>query len=105
MTDHNQRITLFRGRYQKDRKKLKWARDQVVVLNNKISDLGVRLMRAKGESNPTFRYTLSLQLVTVESLRNMYYEYVCQKRTDLKATSERIIEEQLLQAEDMFQSL
>ena len=60
-------------------RRFKRACDQIVLLNQKLSQVQKRYRNAKNENNRSFRYNYRLQLAAVEGVRNMYYDYACAK--------------------------
>ena len=73
-------------------KKFRRSCRQIVLLNNRISDLQARYKRAYRDDRKSFRYTLRLQLATTEGTRNMYYEYACRKADELEAIQDQLVE-------------
>ena len=60
-------------------RRFKRACDQIVLLNQKLSQVQKRYRNAKNENNRSFRYNYRLQLAAVEGVRNMYYDYAYAK--------------------------
>jgi len=68
-------------------RKFRRARQQIIVLNNRIESLIVRYDRSSRQGKKTFRYATRLQVATVEGVRNMFYEYArrqCENMDDLQ---------------------
>ena len=72
-------------------RKFRRACRQVVTLNNKITDLQARYNWALKVDRKSFRYTLRLQLATTEGIRDMYYEYACQRADELEAIKDQLV--------------
>ena len=64
---------------------------QVVLLNNKITDLQARYDRALEVGRKSFSYTLHLNLKTIENVRDMYSEYASQKADEREAIKEQLV--------------
>jgi hypothetical protein len=67
------------------RLELKFARacEQLKALNSRIADIQLRYDRAAEANRRSFRYNLRIQLVELEGVRNMYYEYAKMKAEEL----------------------
>ncbi len=72
-------------------RKFRLACRQIRLLNHRIEDTQLRYDRAHSADRRSFRYTLRLQLATLEGMRNMFYEYACQRADDLEEMQERLI--------------
>lgn len=55
------------------------ACDQIVMLNQRLSDVQKRYKMAKRNNNRSFRYNLRLKLAVIEGSRNMFYDYAYAK--------------------------
>ena len=64
--------------------KFQKACQQVRQMNKKIESLQVRYDRAKRDHQKSFRYTLRLQMATVEGVRNAFYQYACKVGADIE---------------------
>ena len=73
-------------------KKFRRSCRQVVLLNQRITDLQARYKRAYRDDRKSFRYTLRLSLATTEGIRNMYYEYASRKADELEAVQDQLVE-------------
>ena len=82
---------LLQELHESDRK-FRRAGRQIIILSNKIKDLNARYQRAQKEDRKTFRYTLRLQLATIEGMRNMFYEYLARKAEELDAIQDQLVE-------------
>ena len=49
--------------------------NQILILNSRIEDAQSRFDHAITNRQSTFRYSIRLRLVTLEGIRNMFYEY------------------------------
>ncbi|KAL4224548.1 hypothetical protein ACF0H5_015250 [Mactra antiquata] len=63
--------------------KLKRAAEQLSLLNKKLTELGKRYNLAKKDNSKCFMHNLEMKLSTVQSMRNMYYNYVYMKAEDI----------------------
>ena len=68
------------------------ACQQIRILNHRIKDKQVRYNRAYKVNQRSWRYSLRLQLATMEGVRNMFYEYAYQRADELEALQD-ILEE------------
>ena len=64
--------------------KFQKACQQVRQMNKKIENLQIRYDRAKRDHQKSFRYTLRLQIATVEGVRNAFYEYACKVGAEIE---------------------
>ena len=71
-------------------RKLRRVCRQVVIFNNKIIDLLARYNQALKVDQRPFRHAIRLQLATIESLRNMCYEYACRSAVELEAIQDKL---------------
>ena len=60
--------------------KFRRACQQIRLLNRRIDDAQVRYDRGYSANQRSYRYTLRLQLATLEGTRNMFYEYACRRQ-------------------------
>lgn len=51
------------------------ARDQIVLLNRKLTELQYRYDAAKRVGRNSFRYNLRLRMTVLEGMKNVYYAY------------------------------
>ena len=72
--------------------KFRRACDQILLLNNQIDDLQTRYNRAMKANRRSFRYSLRLQLATLEGVRNMFYEYASRRADELEGLQTQLIE-------------
>jgi len=87
MESSNQSLTTFRATDRKFRR----ACQQIRLLNHRIEDAQVRYDRAYKDNRRSFRYTCRLQLATLEGMRNMFYEYACNRADELESLQEDLI--------------
>ena len=73
-------------------KKFRRACRQIVLLNNKLEGLQVRYDRAYKVNRRSFRYSIRLQLATLEGMRNMFYEYACRRADELEALQDQLVD-------------
>ena len=60
------------------------ACSQLVKLNNMIDEIEVRYFRAQTINRKSYRYVLRLRLCSIESIRNMFYEYAYAQADELE---------------------
>lgn len=77
--------------FHKADRKFRRACQQIRLLNHRIEDAQIRYDRAYATSRRSFRYTCRLQLATLEGMRNMFYEYACNRADELEALQEDLI--------------
>ena len=65
-------------------KKFRMACSQLVKLNNMIDEIEVRYFRAQTINRKSYRYVLRLRLCSIESIRNMFYEYAYAQADELE---------------------
>ena len=70
---------------------------QLVLLNNHLEDLNTKYRRCKRNNMRGLRYGVRLQLSTVEGLRNMFYEYACQRADELEEMQQCLVEAGLVE--------
>lgn len=87
MESSNQALATFRMTDRKFRR----ACQQIRLLNHRIEDAQIRYDRAYKTNRRSFRYTCRLQLATLEGMRNMFYEYACNRADELEALQEDLI--------------
>ena len=80
--------------------KFQKACNQVILLNNWIQDAQIRYDRALHENCRSFRYTLRLQLMSLEGARNMFYEYASRKAEELDSMQDRLRAQGISSIED-----
>lgn len=76
--------------YRQMQKKFKHACKQVVLLNNRIADVQLRYDRAVVANLRSWRYVTRLNLASIEGVRNMFYDYACQRADELDAMQEQL---------------
>ena len=72
--------------------KFERACSQLTILNAKISEIQLRYDRAAAVNRRSFRYSLRIQLVELEGVRNMYYQYARGKAEELDHMKQQILE-------------
>jgi hypothetical protein len=77
--------------FHKIDRKLRRACQQIRLLNHRSEDAQIRYDRAYKKNRRSFRYTCRLQLATLEGMRNMFYEYACNRADELQALQEELI--------------
>ena len=68
-------------------RKFRRARQQILILNERIEGLLVRYRRSEQDGRRSFKCSERLQVATVEGVRNMYFEYArrqCEIMDDLQ---------------------
>lgn len=63
--------------------KFEKACTQLRTLNAKIADIQLRYDRAASINRRSFRYSLRIQLVELEGVRNMFWQFARKKAEDL----------------------
>ena len=86
-TSNNDTLAVFHSQDHKFRK----ACQQIRLLNHRIEDTQARYDRAYSNNQRSYRYTLRLQLATLEGMRNMFYEYACCRADELEELQEKLI--------------
>lgn len=71
--------------------KFEKACTQLKTLNAKIDQIQLRYDRAADANMRSFRYNLRIQLVELEGVRNMYYQYAKTKAEQLDEMKQQII--------------
>ena len=74
-------------------KKFRRVCEQLVLLNNRIEAYQKRYDRAVSSNQRSFRYQHRLRLVTLEGVRNMFYEYASDRADKLDEMQDRLMEE------------
>lgn len=64
---------------------------QIMLLNHRIKDKQMRYNRAYKGNQRSWRYSLRLQLATLEGMKNMYYEYAYRRADELEALQEELV--------------
>ena len=64
---------------------------QIMLLNHRIKDKQVRYDRAYKLNQRSWRYSLRLQLATLEGMRNMFYEYAYRRADELEALQDSLV--------------
>ena len=64
---------------------------QLRTLNNKITNVQLRYERAASFNQRSFRYSLRIQLVELEGVRNMFWQYARKKAEDLDSIKQAIL--------------
>lgn len=72
--------------------KFEKACSQLTILNAKIAEIQLRYDRAAAVNRRSFRYSLRIQLVEMEGVRNMYYQYAKTKAEQLDCMKQQILE-------------
>ena len=72
--------------------KFERACSQLTILNSKIAETQLRYDRAASVNRRSFRYSLRIQLVELEGVRNMYYQYARAKAEQLDLMKQQIIQ-------------
>ena len=74
-------------------KKFRTACDQVILLNNSIESAQLRFERAVRNGHQPMRYTLRMQVHTLEKVRDMIYGYSHNLATEMNKLQQMIIQE------------
>lgn len=80
--------------------KFEKACTQLKSLNAKIDQIQLRYDRAAECNQRSFRYNLRIQLVELEGVRNMFYQYAKRKAEELDEMKQQIIEDLCEESED-----
>ena len=81
--EYEERIDFKLDLYDILEKKYYMACKQLSLLNQKISDLEIRQDRAAAQKKNCFKYNLQLQLVQLETVQDMFYQYCLKKSYEL----------------------
>ena len=73
------------------KKVFRHACSQVILLNHYIEAYKARYDRARAVKRLSFRYTNRLKLSSLEGVRNLIYEYACQKCEEIEKLQEKLI--------------
>ena len=68
--------------------KLQLACHQLTLLNDQVNALRVRYQRAVDAGRRSFRYSLRMRLLSLESVRDVMYHYAMQLADDLDTLEE-----------------
>ena len=71
--------------------KFRRACKQIRLLNHRLEDKQIRYDRAYSLNTRSARYTLRLQLATMEGMRNMFYEYASLVADELEEIQDQLI--------------
>ena len=71
--------------------KFRRACKQIRLLNRRLEDKQIRYDRAYSRNMRSARYTLRLQLATMEGMRNMFYEYASLVADELEEIQDQLI--------------
>ena len=82
-------------------KKFRRVCEQLVLLNNRIEAYQKRYDRAVRNNQRSFRYQHRLRLVTLEGVRNMFYEYASNRADKLDEMQDRLMEEHNIDWDDI----
>ena len=75
------------------------ACSQVILLNNQIQDAQIRYDRAVKQGNKSYRYLGRLKLATLESVRNVIYEYAARVGDEIDDLQDRLVDMGLMEEE------
>lgn len=56
---------------------------QITLVDQRLDTLQIRYVRACKDRNRSLRYSLRLQIATVEGVRNIYYQYAKMKGAEI----------------------
>ena len=82
-------VAKLKESYQKFRRSC----DQVILLNNAISDAQIRFQRAASDGRPAIRYTLRMKVHTLERVRDLFHRYSHDLAMVMNELQARIIQE------------
>ena len=80
--------------------KFEKACTQLKTLNAQIDRIQLRYDRAAESNQRSFRYNLRIQLVELEGVRNMFYQYAKRKAEELDEMKQQIVEDLCEDSED-----
>lgn len=66
---------------------------QITLLDEKLDALQIRYMRANQRNDRCSRYSLRLQIATMEGMRNIFYEYAKRKGLEIAETRRELFHE------------
>lgn len=56
---------------------------QITLVDQRLDSLQIRYIRASKDQNRSLRYSLRLQIATVEGIRNIFYQYAKSKGAEI----------------------
>lgn len=65
---------------------------QLRTINSKIASVQLRYDRAASTNRRSFRYSLRIQLVELEGVRNMFWQYARKSAEDLDSMKQTILD-------------
>lgn len=74
-------------------KRFKLVCRQLVLMNNQIAEVKKRYERAVANNRRSFRYQHRLRLVTLEGVRNMFWEYAQDRADRLDDMQDKLMED------------
>jgi len=77
------------------------ACSQVILLNHQIEAAKARYDRARAVKRLSFRYSNRLKLTSLQGVRNLIYEYACQKCEEIEMVQAKL--RPLLTPDDEFE--
>lgn len=77
--------------YMAVEKKFDRACTQLKTINSKIASAQLRYDRATSTNQRSFRYSLRIQLVELEGVRNMFWQYARKRAEDLDSMKHTIL--------------
>lgn len=77
-------------------RKFRKSCSQVQLLSHRIKDKKRRYDRACKSKQRSWRYSLRLQLATLEGMRNMFYEYAYRRADELEALQDMLVDAGLM---------
>lgn len=66
------------------------ACSQVILLNHQIESAKARYDRARAVKRLSFRYSNRLKLTSLEGVRNLIYEYACNKCSEIEVLQAKL---------------
>ena len=81
-------------------RKFKRACSNILMLNQRIEDKQARYSRAYRINQRSWRYTLRLQLATMEGMRNMFYEYAHRHADELEILQHSLVQAGVLSEDE-----
>ena len=99
-TAYKQRTTRSLSDLKTLNRKFRICCKQVILLNNEIEHLQQRIDTATKYHSHSFLYMTKLKLASVEGIRNVFFDYACDRATELDGLHNQLVSEGVI-GEDM----
>lgn len=81
-------------------KRMRNAYRQITLLNERLENERQRYQKAYEENSRTWRYNLRMKVVIIEGMINVYYEYLCLKKVEIKDLRLKLFGEEVSDDDD-----